>query len=86
MSDAQPDLPVTFNSFVVSLAAAVMLHLGEAPNPETGEKEPNLPLARNSYSMLQLLQDKTKGNLDEQERQLMETLIKDLGDKLAAAS
>ena len=85
MSDAAADLPVTFHSFIVSLAAAVMLHLGEAPNPETGKADKNIPMARNSFAMLKLLQAKTKGNLDEQERQLMETLVKDLGEKLEQA-
>jgi hypothetical protein len=85
VSDAAAELPVTFHSFIVSLAASVMMHLGEAPNPETGATDKNLTLARNSYAMLQLLKAKTRGNLDEQERELMDALLDELGKKLEAA-
>ena len=78
---SQRALPVTFSSFVVSLAGSAMMHLGEAPHPATGKTEPNLPLARNTIDLLSLLQDKTSGNLDEEEQTLLKTLVNELKGK-----
>lgn len=72
------EIPVSFSSFVVSLASSAMMHLGEAPDPITREKHVDLPLARNTIDLLGLLKDKTKGNLDEDETNLMDTLLHDL--------
>ena len=78
---AQRFLPVTFSSFVVSLAGSAMMHLGEAPHPGTGKTESNLPLAKNTIDLLTLLQEKTKGNLDGEETELLTTLVNELSSK-----
>ena len=80
----QRDLPVNFSSFVVSLASSAMLHLGEAPHPETGKPAADLPLAKNTIDLLGILQEKTKGNLDEEEGKLLETLLYELRMKYVA--
>jgi hypothetical protein len=72
------ELLVSFSSFLVSLASSAMLHLGEAPDPVTRKHEPNLPLARNTIDLLGLLKEKTKGNLDEEEERLLDTLLHEL--------
>ena len=61
-----------------------MMHLGEASHPGTGTTEINLPLARNTIDLLSLLQDKTKGNLDEEENGLLNTLVVELNSKFDA--
>ncbi|TVQ86226.1 MAG: DUF1844 domain-containing protein [Deltaproteobacteria bacterium] len=61
-----------------------MLYLGETPHPESGKAEKNLPLARNTIEVLAMLQDKTQGNLDEEEANLLSTLVDDLRGKLDA--
>lgn len=83
MSDR--DLPIDFNSFVVSLASSAMLHLGETPHPETGKVAANLPLARNTIDVLAMLQEKTQGNLDEEEGKLLGAVIDELRSKLNKA-
>lgn len=76
MSDPKSrELPLDFSSFVVSLATSAMVHLGEAPDPATGERSTNVPLARHSIDVLGIIADKTKGNLDAEEQKLMETLL-----------
>ncbi len=75
---SQPDLPVDFSSFVVSLASSAMLHLGEAPDPITRERAVNPVLARNTIDLLGLLRDKTKGNLDEDEVRLLDSVLYEL--------
>ena len=86
MAETERELPVNFATFVVSLASSAMLHLGEVPNPASGQVEKNLPLARNTIDLLDVLQDKTKGNLDGEERQLLDTVLADLRLKYVAAT
>ena len=83
MSDTN-ELPVSFSSFVVSLAASAMLHLGETADPVTGAKQVNVPVARNSIELMRVLKDKTAGNLDQEEQRLLDTLLEDLEAKLEA--
>lgn len=82
-----PDnLPVSFASFLVSLGSSALVHLGEIPDPGTGRHDRDLMLARHSIEVLGLLQEKTKGNLDDDERQLLEALLFELRTKYLAAS
>ncbi|MEW5734010.1 MAG: DUF1844 domain-containing protein [Thermodesulfobacteriota bacterium] len=69
---------VNFATFVVSLSSSILVHLGEIEDPQTGQKEENLPLARHTIDILALLQEKTKGNLNVQEEQLLNNILYDL--------
>jgi len=65
-----------FSTFVLSLATSAFHHLRLVPDPETGAlPELNLPLARQTIDTLEMLQEKTRGNLDEEERKLLESLL-----------
>lgn len=75
MGDADP---VSFSAFVLGLASSALIHLGEAPNPETGSAAVNLVLARQSLDLLELLRLKTTGNLTVEEEQLFASLLTDL--------
>ena len=70
MSESRALPPVSFSSFVVSLATSAMTNLGQGPSPEV-----DLELARHSIDLLSLLRDKTKGNLDDEEARLLETVL-----------
>ncbi len=86
-SPARPDpgdLPVSFAQFVVSLGSSALVHLGEIPDPGTGEAIQDKALARQTIAVLEMLHQKTKGNLDEDEARLIEALLTDLRTKLAA--
>lgn len=69
---------VTFSTFVMSLASAALVQLGEVPNPDTGTLAANPMLARHSIDMLEMLHRKTTQGLDEQERKLLESLLYEL--------
>ncbi len=69
---------VTFSTFILSLASSALVHLGEVPNPETGSTETNLPLAKHSIDVLEMLHMKTERCLDEQERKLLESILYEL--------
>ena len=82
----QHDLPVTFTSFVVSLAGSAMMHLGEAPHPGTGKTQTDLALAKSTIDLLTLLRQKTKGNLEQEEQVLLNTLLDELNGKFTQLS
>jgi hypothetical protein len=71
------ELPITFGTFVVSLASSAAFALGEAAAPEGGA-ELNLPLAKQTIDLLALLQEKTRGNLSDEESKLIEAVLYDL--------
>ncbi len=68
-------LPVSFSSLIISLAGSAMMHLGETPNPATGEITVDLGLARNTIDVIAMLRDKTEGNRDEEESKLINTML-----------
>jgi hypothetical protein len=71
MTDQAPSL--SFTAFVFSLMHTTAVHLGDAPDPNTGQVAPtNLEGARQMIDILGLLEEKTRGNLTAEERQLLE--------------
>jgi len=76
---------IDFGTFVMSLATSVLVHLGEVKHPESSRDEANLPLAKQTIDILGMLRDKTRGNLTQEESQLIENLLYDLRMKYVAA-
>lgn len=70
--------PIDFATFLVSLGSSALIHLGEAPNPETGQSDVSLPHAQQTIDLLSVLQDKTRGNLTDEEGKLLQALLRDL--------
>jgi hypothetical protein len=70
---------LTFTTFVISLASSAAIHFGDVPNPETGVRaEPNLEGASQMIDILALLDQKTRGNLTAEERQVLEQVLYEL--------
>jgi len=69
---------IDFLTFVFSLGSSALMHLGDAPNPETGQIEKNLVLARETIDVLSMLQEKTRGNLTPEEERFLGSLLYDL--------
>jgi len=69
---------VTFSTFVFSLSSSALVHLGVVPDPNTQKMEKDLSLAKQIIDTLAMLQEKTKGNLDKDEEQLLQTVLYDL--------
>ena len=78
--------PVDFATFVLSLGSSALMHLGEVEVPGAGTYEKNLPMAKHSIDILSMLEDKTRGNLDPAEGQLLENLLFDLRLRYLEAS
>ena len=77
---------VNFSSFILSLSSSILLHLGEIADPQSGEKKKDLALAKQTIDIITLLKDKTKGNLTEEEQNLLEHLLYDLRMRFVKAS
>jgi hypothetical protein len=76
---AEGPLPeMTFVSFLISLSSSAFIHLGDMPDPTTGETKKNLPLAKQTIDLLGLLREKTRNNLLEEEEKLFDHLLYDL--------
>ena len=83
----QAPLPeVTFSTFVLSLASSALVHLGEVPNPETGNTVRDEALARNAIDLLTMLDDKTRNGLTPEESKLMRDVLYELRMKFVAHS
>jgi hypothetical protein len=82
MADASDKkaLQLDFNALVLSLGSSAIVHLGEAPDPTTGQKtgKPDFPMAQQSIDILAMLQEKTRGNLTDDEAKFLDGMLFDL--------
>ncbi|HQN20439.1 MAG TPA: DUF1844 domain-containing protein [Syntrophobacteraceae bacterium] len=76
--DSVPLPEVSMATFIFSLSSSALLHLGEIPDPETKNVRVDLPLAKQIIDTLGMLEEKTKGNLDPDEDNLLKTVLYDL--------
>ncbi len=64
-----------FSGFILSLNASALIHLGEIPDPHSKKREVNIPAAKHTITILEILAEKTEGNLTEEEKQLLDDMI-----------
>ena len=83
-----PSAPDTmdFASFLLSLATTGMVHLGEIPDPGTGQTSENPDAAKQMIDILSVLKLKTNGNLSADEARLLDSLLYELRMKLMTKS
>ena len=60
------------------LATQAMLNLGTLPNPMTGKTDRNLSQAKHAIDLIEVLQEKTKGNCNPQEEAMLHNLLHEL--------
>ena len=78
MTTDQPPA-LSFITFVLSLASSAAIHFGDLADPDSGERpEPNLAGAAQMIEILSLLDQKTRGNLTAEERQVLEQVLFEL--------
>jgi len=78
-SDQQPPMPeINFSTFVISLNASALLHLGAIEDPTTGKKDKDLPMAKQTIDILSMLKEKSAGNLSNDEENLLKSILYDL--------
>lgn len=72
------ELTMDFSAFVLSLNASSLIHLGEIPDPQARERSVNLPAAKHTIEILEIIKDKTSGNLDNEEQKLLDDILYNL--------
>ena len=92
-SDDPPWPPASFDLLLTTLITEAMVALGQLPHPVTGKSEMRANQARYFIDTIELLRDKTKGNLDREEELSLENALHQLrmaylavGQPAAAAS
>lgn len=73
-----PPEAVDFNFFITTLAIQASICLGQMPNPVTNKKEENPSQAKVIIDTLDILKEKTKGNLTADENKLLENILYEL--------
>jgi Domain of unknown function (DUF1844) len=73
-----PEEPVSFSSFLLGLSTQALLHLGEIEDPASGRVERDLAAAKHVIDILGILKEKTRGNLEQPEEQLLDAALYDL--------
>jgi hypothetical protein len=77
--------PVDFSTYVISVASSAMVALGRMPSPDGKPHPIELDTAKHLIDILEMLEQKTKGNLDATEAKLVTSLLHDLHGSFAAA-
>ncbi|MDY0163132.1 DUF1844 domain-containing protein [Desulfobotulus sp.] len=69
---------IDFTTFILSLNASALVHMGVVEDPGTGRRQPNRALAKQTIDILGMLEEKTRGNLKEDEQRIFLHLLQDL--------
>ena len=87
-TDRAPGQPpeASFPVIVSSFVAQALIALGEMESPVDGKRTQDLDAAKFSIDMLQMLGDKTEGNLAEEEKRMLENALYDLRMRYVRAS
>ena len=85
-AEQDPGQGIDFASFLLSLATTGMVHLGEIPEPSTGQKMEDLEAAHQMIDILDILKEKTEGNLSAEESHLLENVLYELRMKFMGKS
>ncbi|ODS33115.1 MAG: hypothetical protein SCARUB_01739 [Candidatus Scalindua rubra] len=87
VQETKPKIPeASFSLFVSSLATQILISLGELESPFSKKTEQNLDQAKFTIDTLQIIKDKTKGNLTDDETKLLDTALYDLRMRYVAKS
>ena len=75
----QGEQQVSFIAFLFSLASNAAVHFGDLPDPLSNERrEPDLEAASQLIEIIAMLEEKTRGNLTAEERQLIDQILFEL--------
>lgn len=71
-------MQVSFSTLILSVGSSAVVAMGLEKNPLTQKFEKDLDVARLNIDTLVMLKDKTKNNLNDEERQFLDHMISDL--------
>jgi hypothetical protein len=75
---AAPLPQINFPTFIASLNASALVHLGVIEDPVSGKAEKNLPMAKQTIDIISMLQQKAAGNLTPDEDGMLKSILYDL--------
>jgi hypothetical protein len=78
MSDMSEKVNPLFLQLVLSLQSAAMYQMGKTVSPVSGQIEKDMAQARISIDLLTMIQEKTKGNLADEEKQILDMTVGNL--------
>ncbi len=70
--------PADFKTLASTLVSQALLYMGAIPDPYTGQRIAHLELAKHHIDLLQVLEEKTRGNLDDEEKKLVTQALSEL--------
>jgi len=92
-SEERPEIgggaAIDFSTFVLSLGTSALYQLGEIGDSENGTEgpvDPNLSVAHQTIDTLEMLTEKTRGNLTDTESKLLESILYELHMRFVEAS
>jgi hypothetical protein len=74
----QSTIPAPFSTFVMGLASAALIEMGVVEDPSSKKKRINKESAKQHIALLGMLQEKTRGNLTDEEKKLLDQCMTDL--------
>lgn len=74
----EKEVDIQYFQLVLSLQGAAMQQMGKVTSPLTGKVERDMDMAKNSIDMLEMVERKTRGNLSDDERKLIEHVLYEL--------
>ena len=86
VKETAPFPEVTFSTLLLSLVSSSLVHLGEVPDPTTGETKTELAMVKHTIDTIAMLKEKTVGNLTSDEEKMIEHVLYDLRMRYVAAS
>lgn len=75
---SQPKMEANFSMLTMSIASSAVMSMGLAPNPQTNETQKDKDMARFNIDLLIMLQEKTKNNLNDEEKRFLDSVVTDL--------
>jgi len=69
---------IDFATFIFSLNSSALVHLGQIADPGSGQTTRNLPLAKQTIDLMAMLEEKTSGNLTDEEAGMLKNLLYEL--------
>ena len=77
----EPEIPlpkINFSTFIISLSASALVHLGVIEDPASGKKVKSLTMGKQTIDILSMLEEKTSGNLTKEEESMLKNILYDL--------
>jgi hypothetical protein len=73
---------IDLRTFIIQIIQGALVGVGEVADPDSGQKNTNLPMALYHVGVLELLYEKTQGNRSQEEEQLLSSVLTELREKV----